>query len=96
LSALSTGTQRKVWLAAALVAGTAAVLLDEPLNALDSASADHLRLHLAKRALSKTQAWVVASHEPPLAQALASDLVFPTLVLGAEPPPTATPAGPPA
>ncbi len=96
LSALSTGTQRKVWLAAALVAGTAAVLLDEPLNALDSTSAEHLRQQLAQRTLSKTQAWLVASHEPPLAAAFAGGLVLPTLVLGAEPPHTAAPAGSPA
>lgn len=63
LSALSTGTQRKVWLAAALSAGTAAVLLDEPLNALDQASLSHLRQALARGAEQKRQAWIVASHE---------------------------------
>jgi len=63
LSALSTGTQRKVWLAAALVAGTAAVLIDEPLNALDSASLAYVRAQLARCAESASCAWIVASHE---------------------------------
>jgi len=67
LNELSTGTQRKVWLAAALVAGTAVVLLDEPLNALDAASAARLLEQLALAARSTQQAWLVASHEPPLA-----------------------------
>jgi ABC-type multidrug transport system ATPase subunit len=64
LSALSTGTQRKVWLAAALHAGTRVVLLDEPLNALDRDSQRFLLAALAQRAASVSQAWVVASHEP--------------------------------
>ena len=34
-----TGTPRKVWLAAALAAGTSVVLLGEPLSALDAATA---------------------------------------------------------
>lgn len=64
LSELSTGTQRKVWLAAALAAGTAVVLLDEPLNALDAASLQHLRAQLARCAADGEHAWLVASHEP--------------------------------
>ncbi len=63
LSALSTGTQRKVWLAAALAAGTAVVLLDEPLNALDPNSLVYLLTVLAQKAFEAQQAWVVASHE---------------------------------
>ena len=63
LAELSTGTQRKVWLAAALAAGTAAVLLDEPLNALDQASLAYLLAQLQHCAASSTQSWVVASHE---------------------------------
>ncbi len=64
LAALSTGTQRKVWLAAALCAGTAAVLLDEPLNALDAASLVHVLAQLLHAAGDARRAWVVASHEP--------------------------------
>jgi ABC-type multidrug transport system ATPase subunit len=65
LSALSTGTQRKVWLAAALASGCSLRLLDEPLNALDAASLAHLHAVLAEAAVSTSQAWLVASHEAP-------------------------------
>lgn len=65
IRAMSTGTQRKVWLAAALVAGTAVVLLDEPLNALDIGSLDYARKALASNALGSSRAWLVASHGPP-------------------------------
>lgn len=64
LSELSTGTQRKVWLSAALAVGTAVVLLDEPLNALDAASLRHLREQLSRCAGDGARAWLVASHEP--------------------------------
>jgi ABC-2 type transport system ATP-binding protein len=67
LSELSTGTQRKVWLSAALSAGTAVVLLDEPLNALDAASLAHLRTQLARCAADTERAWLLASHEAALA-----------------------------
>ena len=66
LSALSTGTQRKVWLAAALAVGSTVVLLDEPLNALDAASLAHLRTALQQAHAMRRQAWLVASHAPPL------------------------------
>jgi len=62
-SELSTGTQRKVWLSAALAAGTAVVLLDEPCNALDAASSAYLLAKMGQRARSATQAFVIASHE---------------------------------
>lgn len=65
IEALSTGTQRKVWLTAALVVGTDAVLLDEPLNALDAPSRAHARCSLADGHAKAAQAWVVASHESP-------------------------------
>ena len=67
LSALSTGTQRKVALAAALAVGTALVLLDEPFNALDAASLAHLQAVLQQAAADPQQAWLVASHPDPLA-----------------------------
>jgi ABC-type multidrug transport system ATPase subunit len=66
LSQLSTGNQRKAWLAAALAAGTPAVLLDEPFNALDAAALRWLRAALRRHADAATQAWLVASHEAPL------------------------------
>ena len=64
LAELSTGTQRKVWLAAALSAGTAVTLLDEPLNALDAASLHYLLARLAALTTAADRAWIVASHEP--------------------------------
>jgi len=67
LSALSTGTQRKLALAAALVVGSSVVLVDEPLNALDAASLAVLRQQLTQRHAAAAQAWLVASHSPPLA-----------------------------
>lgn len=65
LRALSTGTQRKVWIAAALAAGTAVTLLDEPFNALDAASHEHLQVALGVTALQRDRTCIVASHEPP-------------------------------
>ena len=64
LAALSTGTQRKVALAAALAVGTPVVLLDEPLNALDALSLAWFRSALLRACQSPGQAWLVASHEP--------------------------------
>ncbi len=69
LSALSTGTQRKVALATALAVGTALVLLDEPFNALDAASLAHLQAVLRDVAARRSQAWLVASHPDPGADA---------------------------
>lgn len=63
LSTLSTGTQRKVWLAIALSAGTPVTLLDEPLNALDAKSSAHLRSTLLEFAHDNSLAWIVASYE---------------------------------
>lgn len=66
LAALSTGTQRKVWLAAALAAGTRLRLLDEPLNALDAASLAYLHAELTRAAQQTHSLWLVASHEAPV------------------------------
>jgi ABC-type multidrug transport system ATPase subunit len=63
LRELSTGTQRKVWLAAAFAAGTGVVLLDEPLNALDMASVRSVRARLQRCALDTATAWIVVSHD---------------------------------
>ncbi len=63
LNTLSTGTQRKVWLAVALAAGTPVTLLDEPLNALDAASAAYFRNSLHELVQDPLRAWIVASHE---------------------------------
>lgn len=63
LAALSTGTQRKVWLAAALSAGTPLRLLDEPANALDADSLAWLHQALDAAAAQRDTVWLVASHE---------------------------------
>jgi ABC-type multidrug transport system ATPase subunit len=60
---LSTGSKRKVWLAAALASGRALILLDEPTAALDAASIRCLWAALSKRAEQDGQAIVVASFE---------------------------------
>ena len=64
LFALSTGSRRKVWLAAALSAGCTLTLLDEPTAGLDTPSVAYL-----VRALTDCAAWpgravVVASGVP--------------------------------
>jgi ABC-type transport system involved in cytochrome c biogenesis ATPase subunit len=69
LLALSTGTQRKVALTAGLSVRTAAVLLDEPLAALDAASIRHFATALAGHATAGDAARIMTSHEelpPPL------------------------------
>lgn len=61
---LSTGSRRKLVLAAALAAQAPVVLLDEPLAALDRASVAFVQDALADAAHAREQAWVVASHTP--------------------------------
>jgi ABC-type multidrug transport system ATPase subunit len=61
---LSSGTQRKIWLTAAFATGTAAVLIDEPVNALDADALAHLHDTLEHGATDSARAWIVTSHEP--------------------------------
>lgn len=63
LSTLSSGMQRKVWLAMALSAGATVTLMDEPLNALDAASCTHFLDALLQCAQQKDRTWIVTSHE---------------------------------
>ena len=58
---LSTGSRRKLWLAAALASGRALVLLDEPTGGLDAASIGCLWSALARFAGQAERAIVVAS-----------------------------------
>lgn len=60
---LSTGTQRKVAVLAAIAVNTSAVLLDEPLAALDKAALTVVRSYLLSAAEQKNQIWIVTSHE---------------------------------
>ena len=60
---LSTGSKRKVWLAAAFAAGAAVTLLDEPFAALDKASIDFVAGLLKDAAAHSARAWVVADYE---------------------------------
>lgn len=62
---LSTGSQRKVWLCAALAAGTSVTLLDEPFAALDVPSIRFLTQCLRDAASHPTRAWVLADHGAP-------------------------------
>lgn len=60
---LSTGSKRKVWLAAAFAAGAAVTLIDEPFAALDNASVGFVLALLEEIAADPDRAWVVAHHE---------------------------------
>jgi len=61
---LSTGSKRKVWLAAALASARALTLLDEPTGALDAASINCLMRALARISeRQRDRAIVVASAE---------------------------------
>ena len=64
LYALSTGSKRKVWLAAAFASGAALTLLDEPLAALDAAASRVVVDLLAEAAEHPRRAFLVASHHP--------------------------------
>ena len=62
---LSTGTRRKVGLAAMLAAGARLTLLDDPTAALDGPSVGHLMHTLAGFATHPSRAWIVTGYEPP-------------------------------
>ena len=69
---LSTGSKRKVWLAAAFASGAALTLLDEPFAALDKASIGFVMELLEEAASHPTRAWVVADYAAPGALPLAA------------------------
>ncbi len=71
---LSTGTKRKVWLAAAFASGATLTLLDEPFAALDKSSISVLLDLLREAASHATRAWVVADYVPPRDVALAATI----------------------
>jgi ABC-type multidrug transport system ATPase subunit len=69
---LSTGTRRKVLLAAALASGAALTLLDEPFAALDRPSVNFLHAVLTDAARHPHRAFVIADHEAPAGIPLAA------------------------
>ena len=74
---LSTGSRRKVSLAAAFTAGAALTLLDEPFAALDRPSITFVLTLLRQAAADPVRAWVVADYQEPPGLALASVLDLP-------------------
>ena len=72
LHMLSSGSQRKVWLCAALASGAALTLLDEPFAALDMPSIRFLLEHLGRVGAGTERAWLLADHAAPQGLALAS------------------------
>jgi ABC-type multidrug transport system ATPase subunit len=60
---LSTGSKRKVWLAAAFASGAALVLLDDPFGALDKPSITYVKQLLGEAAGQTTRAYVVTSYD---------------------------------
>ena len=74
---LSTGTKRKVYLAAAFASGAAVTLLDEPFAALDKASIDLVLELLQEASAHASRAWVVADYEAPAGVPLSGRLSLP-------------------
>jgi ABC-type multidrug transport system ATPase subunit len=74
LTMLSTGSKRKVWLAAAFASNAAVTLLDGPFAALDSASTGFLMTLLAQAATDPARAWILAHYEAPGDVALAATI----------------------
>ena len=62
---LSSGTRRKVLMAAVLASGAAVTLLDQPFMALDRPSIDYLLQVLQHASRSPDRAWLLADYEAP-------------------------------
>ena len=62
---LSTGSKRKVFLAAAFAANAAITLLDEPFAALDAASIGFLITRIKSEQNSTARAWLLADYSAP-------------------------------
>ncbi|MGE0496603.1 MAG: ATP-binding cassette domain-containing protein [Ramlibacter sp.] len=69
---LSTGSRRKVWLAAAFACGAAVTLLDDPFAALDRPSVAFVTARLQEAAGHPSRAWVVTGYEAPAGVPLAA------------------------
>jgi ABC-type multidrug transport system ATPase subunit len=68
---LSTGSKRKVWLAAAFASGAALLLLDEPFAALDAPSIAFVKPLLGGASTRSDQAVVIADYAAPAGVSLA-------------------------
>nr|WP_315465934.1 ATP-binding cassette domain-containing protein [uncultured Rhodoferax sp.] len=71
---LSTGSKRKVWIAAACASGAELTCLDDPFAALDRASIRTLTELLQEAALNSPRAWVLAAYEAPAGVPLAATM----------------------
>lgn len=71
---LSTGSKRKVWLAAAFASGAALTLLDMPFAALDKASIAYVLSQLEEAATHPSRAFVVADYVAPAGVPLAGTI----------------------
>lgn len=69
---LSTGTKRKVWLAAGLASNATVTLFDEPFAALDGPSISFLTTWLKNSSEVTSCAWIVAACSAPVGVSLAS------------------------
>lgn len=67
---LSTGSKRKLWLAAAAASGAALTLIDTPFAALDQVSVQFALELLADAAQDTTRLWVLTDYEQPEGMAL--------------------------
>ena len=73
---LSTGTKRKVYLAAAFASGATVTLLDEPFAALDKRSIEWVLELLGEASAHPSRAWVVADYVAPRGVALATTVAL--------------------
>jgi ABC-type multidrug transport system ATPase subunit len=73
---LSTGSRRKVWLAAAFASNATVTLLDDPFAALDGASIAYLMTLLERAASDPARASILAHYEAPGKVALAATIAL--------------------
>jgi len=62
---LSTGSKRKVWIAAAIASGAELILIDDPFAALDKPSIRFITQLLQDASKETTRAWVISGYEAP-------------------------------
>ena len=62
---LSTGSKRKVWIAAAIASGAELILIDDPFAALDKPSIRFITQLLQDASAQSTRAWVISGYEAP-------------------------------